>query len=118
MRTYYEIPLSATPQRFTVSLPIEGNTTGQTVNYKMTFQYRNAPLAVAGGCGWTVDLADDAGTPLACGIPLVTGADLLAQFAYLDLGGHLVVLSEGEAYAKPTFENLGTGAHVYWVTVS
>ena len=118
MPRYFEIPLSGTPKRFTVSLPIEGNTTGQTVNYKLTLQYRNAPLDVAGGCGWTVDLADDAGTPLACGIPLVTGADLLAQFAYLDLGGHLLVLSEGETFALPTFQNLGTGAHLYWVMVS
>jgi hypothetical protein len=46
---------------------------------------------------------------------LVTGSDLLAQFAYLKLGGHLVVLSEGETFALPTFENLGSGSHLYWV---
>lgn len=115
MPAYYEIPLSGTPQSFSISLPRERGGINETVTYTMKFQYRDAD--VAGGCGWTVDLFDPVGDPMLCGIPLVTGADLLAQFAYLDLGGHLVVLSEGEPLAVPDFHNLGSGGHVYWVTL-
>lgn len=118
MPYYYEIPLSGSPQRFAISLPIENSVpAGGQASYVMTFNYRDADPAVAGGCGWTIDLFDAGGNPILCGMPLVTGADLLGQFAYLDLGGHLVVRSEGIPDAIPTFDNLGSGSHVYWVTL-
>jgi Domain of unknown function (DUF6983) len=113
----YEIPLTGAPQRFSIPLPIEGSPTNNATAYTLTFQYRDADPAVAGGCGWTLDLADQGGTPILCGVPLVTGADLLAQYDYLALGGHLIVSSEGEPLAIPTFDNLGSGSHLYWVTL-
>lgn len=111
----YEIPLSGAPQRFTMSLPY--GTTGTVNDYVLTFSYRDAPEDMAGGGGWVLDIADAYGEPLACGLPLVTGADLLAQFEYLNLGGHLIVESAGIPDATPTFNNLGSGSRVYWVTV-
>jgi hypothetical protein len=40
---------------------------------------------------WYLDLLGADSTPLALAMPLVTGADLLAQYAYLNLGFALVV---------------------------
>jgi hypothetical protein len=118
MPTFYEIPLSGTPQRFVISLANENSSNGANpvVAYTLTFQYRDADPSIAGGCGWTLDVADQYGTQILCGRPLVTGADLLAQYDYLALGGHLVVGSDGVPDAIPTFDNLGSGSHVYWVT--
>lgn len=100
----YEIPLlTGTPQ--TLSAQLGG------VIYQLTFLYRNDPLG-----GWTVDIADDSGNPILQGVPLVTGADLLAQYGYLGFGGSLVVLTLPDPDAVPTFENLGDAAKVYWVT--
>jgi hypothetical protein len=115
MPSFYEIPLSGSPQRFAITVPTEASVPGPAARYTMTFQYRAADPATAGGCGWTLDIADQSGNPLVCGIPLVTGADLLGQFAYLNLGGHLVVFSEGIPDAVPSFANLGSGSHLYWV---
>lgn len=117
MPNFFEIPLSGSPQRFSISLPIENSPDNALASYTLTFQYRAVYPEMAGGCGWTVDLADAPGNPILCGMPLVTGTDLLGQYAYLNLGGHLVVSSEGIPDAVPTFGNLGSGSHVYWVTL-
>jgi hypothetical protein len=117
MPNLYEIPLSGSPQRFSITLPVEGAAANAVAVYTMTFNYRAADPAVAGGCGWTLDISDQFGNPVLCGMPLVTGTDLLGQFAYLDLGGHLGVRSEGIPDATPTFDNLGSGSHLYWVTL-
>lgn len=117
MPLFYEIPLSGAPQRFTIALPDETNAPDGVNGYTLTFQYRDATADQGGGCGWTIDIADAAGNNLLCGVPLITGADLLGQFAYLDLGGHLAVTSDGEPDAVPTFDNLGSGSHLYWVTL-
>jgi hypothetical protein len=104
----FEIPLVPSPQRFAVQLGGTG--------YSLTFQFRNAGLPEAGGT-WVVDIGDSLGNPLVCGIPLVTGADLLAQYAYLNFGGALVVTSDGDPDAVPTFDNLGITSHLYWVSL-
>lgn len=78
------------------------------VKYELRFYFADA---VNGG--WCLDISDTQGNPIACGLPLVTGADLLAQFAYLGIGASLYVVSDGNASDVPTFANLGTDAHVY-----
>lgn len=35
---------------------------------------------------WVLDLADSNGSAIISGIPMITGADLLAQYRYMDLG--------------------------------
>jgi predicted Zn-dependent protease with MMP-like domain len=103
MATFYEIPLTPDPQRFTVTL--------SGVDYRMTVQYRDA-----GGAGWVLDIADATNQPLVSGVPLVTGADLLGQYRHLDFGGRLWVQGAANPDDVPTFEDLGIGSHVFWVT--
>ncbi len=104
MATAYQIPLQpGTPQALSVILG--------GITYQLTFLYRNDPAA-----GWTVDIADAAANPIVQGIPLVTGADLLAQYGHLGFGGKLVVQTTNNPDAVPTFENLGKDAQIYWVT--
>ena len=103
MTTYFEIPLTADPQTFTITL--------SGIDYQMTVQYRDA-----GGTGWILDVADASDNPLVCGIPLVTGTDLLGQYAYLGFGGRLWVQGAANPDDVPTFDDLGNGSHLFWVT--
>lgn len=103
MTTTLEIPLSADPQFFTIAL-------GDT-EYRLTVLYRDAADA-----GWTVDIATVDGAPVVNGIPLVTGTDLLGQYGHLGIPGSLTVQSDAVADAEPTWENLGTGSHLYFTT--
>lgn len=102
MATVYEIPLSPNPQTFTVALAGK--------SYQLTVQYRAAIMG-----GWVLDIADTAGTPLVQGIPLVTGADLLAQHKHLGIGGELRVQTDNAPDEVPTFGNLGQASHVFFV---
>jgi hypothetical protein len=54
-------------------------------------------------------------TPLP-GLALVTGADLLAQYAYLNLGFSLVVGTDIAGQENPTKADLGITSHLYVVT--
>ena len=67
---------------------------------------------------WVLDVADIQKNPIVSGIPLVTGADLLGQFAYLNFGGKLIVVSDGDPFAVPTFDNLGTSGHLLFEAAS
>lgn len=100
----WELPLSGTPMRFRMNLA------GST--YQFGFQFRDAPMG-----GWIMDISNYLGTPIVCGIPLVTGADLMAQYAYLGFPGQIWVRSDGVPDDVPTFNNLGYLSHVYYVTV-
>ena len=106
MVTIAEIPISPDPQRMTLTL---GDTT-----YRITFLYREADEG-----GWVMDIADDQDTPLACGIPLVTGQNLLVQLRYLGIGGAvtggIAVASDGNDNV-PTFDGLGSASRLYWIT--
>lgn len=103
MPNFFEIPLSSTPQRFTITL--------SGVDYRLTVQYRQA-----GGAGWVLDIADANDNPLVNGIPLVTGTDLLEQYHHLGFSGRLWVQGGANPDDRPTFDDLGTGSHVFWVT--
>lgn len=100
---YFEIPLSPEPQRFTITL--------SGVDYRLTVQYRKA-----GGAGWVLDIADANNAPLVSGIPLVTGIDLLGQYRHLGFTGRLWVQGADDPDEVPTYEDLGIGSHVFWVT--
>jgi len=97
----YEIPLSPTPQRFAISL---GGT-----EYRLRLAFHD----VSEG-GWTLDIADQEGVTLVCGMPLVTGTDLLAQYAYLGIAGKLFVATDGEPEQVPAFDGLGTSSKLYF----
>jgi hypothetical protein len=65
---------------------------------------------------WVADLLDATDSAILQGVPLVTGANLLEQFSYLGLGGQLLVQTEGDVDAVPTFENLGSEGRLYFAT--
>lgn len=105
MTTYTEIPLiPSQPQRFTITLG--------GVSYNMRLTYDTAQ----GGC-WILDIGDaNMRSLLVTGIPLVTGVDLVAQYAYLNFGGALVCTTDRGAGEVPTFDGLGVTSHLYYVT--
>ncbi len=65
---------------------------------------------------WIFDMLNDDGTPILTGIPLVTGSDLLEQFAYLKLGAQLFAQTDNDPQAVPTFDNLGQTGRFYLVS--
>lgn len=99
--TSYEIPLQATPQ--TLSITLAG------VQYNLTVKWNDQ------NASWVVDMADINNDPIVSGIPLVTGEDLLGQLGYLELGGSLYAQTDNDTNAVPTFDNLGTQGHLYFV---
>lgn len=101
MANHYEIPLSADAQRFKVLL--------SGIEYQMTLIYRP-------GAGWVLDIANRQGVAIVSGVPLVTGADLLAQYAHLGFSGRLWVRGSIDPDEVPTFENLGSESFLFWVT--
>src|SRR5271165_2273029 len=101
--TDYEIPLSPKPQSFSVTFP-------NGVEYQMRLLYQ---FTFPGDECWILDIADATGDLLLCGVPLVTGADLLAQYAYLGFGATLFVTTDGNIGAVPTWFNLGATAHLW-----
>jgi len=103
MANYFEIPLSPEPQRFTITLG--------GVDYRLTVQYRKA-----GGAGWVLDNDDATNQPLVSGLTLVTGVDLLGQYRHLQFGGRLWVQGAENPDDVPTYDDLGIGSHVFWVT--
>ncbi|WP_186086040.1 phage baseplate plug family protein [Burkholderia gladioli] len=102
MTTILEIPLSSDGQTFTITL--------SGTDYTMTVQWRNA-IAM-----WLLDIADASGNPLVSGLPLVTGANLLEQFGYLGFQGGLWVQGADDPDNLPTYEDMGTGSKLYWIT--
>lgn len=101
---WFLIPLINGPQQFQIALA--------GVNYLLTVKWNPSNEG-----GWVFDLADtDTSEPLISGQPLVTGVDLLADLQYLGIDGKLVVYTNGEPDAVPTFENLGNEANLYFLT--
>lgn len=105
---FFEIPTIPSPQSFSISL--------KNVVYNMTLIYRGVINDDTGEQigGWVLDLADTNSVPLVAGIPLVTGADLLAQYEYLAVGGSLIVLSDTGMWDVPTFDGMGSAGHLYF----
>ncbi|NHN93449.1 phage baseplate plug family protein [Acetobacter sicerae] len=104
--TFYEVPVSAAPQSFSVSI------SGAQYTIRQTY------CDVPDGGGWLIDIIDSSGSNILTGLPLVTGANLLGQFSYLSLGFGLVVTTSGDADSVPTYDNLGVSSYLYAVIVS
>ncbi|QNT79188.1 phage baseplate plug family protein [Entomobacter blattae] len=95
--TYYEIPLAATPQLFTLSL--------NGIAYRFQFIWRDGCFA-----NWFFDVSTANNSPVLHGVPLIEGADLLAQYGYLNFGVQLYcVFSE----QKVEFAGLGSVQRLY-----
>ena len=102
MSTTILIPFAGVPETFLTQLG--------TVTYKFAASWRDDP---GGMGGWFIDILDSGSNPILQGVPLVTGADLLAQYAYLGLGFRLFVQTAQNPDAVPTFDNLGGDANVF-----
>lgn len=100
--TRYIVPLTAEPQTFAITLA--GH------QYTLTLRWCTA---VEGG--WMLDIADtETSASLAAGIMLVTGADLLAPYPDLGLGGMLWLYSVDEL--PPGYDDLGTAVDLIFET--
>lgn len=102
---FFEIPLTPNAQKFFITL--------FGVTYQMQLVWRSADEG-----GWFLDIADGSGNALVNGVPLVTGANLLAQYTDKGFNGKLFVTTDGDPTATPTFANLGVASHVYFETRS
>jgi len=109
MPRVFEIPLSPHPQRF--AIPLSGTT------YVLAFQFRALGEWGTTVGTWHLDILDENGFALACGIPIVTGVNLLAPFDYLNFTGELWAVTEGSD-APPDYYGFGIDSHVYYVTLT
>lgn len=98
----YEIPFLSQPQTFTIDLA--GTTYRLATSWNMHSQ-----------C-WVLDIATPDGEQVVAGIPIVTGTDLLKQYAYLGVKGRLFVQSAGDVTKVPGFADLGASGLVFFVT--
>jgi hypothetical protein len=97
---WLEIPMKPFPQRLTVSF--------NGIEYILTLYYIDCTEG-----GWIMDIEDANGADLVCGIPLVTGANLLDQYDYLNFGVVLITSTDGAFLETPTYDNLGTVSHLW-----
>lgn len=95
-----EIPLSPDNQQFRILL--------DETTYTLRVLWRD-------GAGWIMDVMDSGGGAILSGVPLVTGANLLAQYPQLGISGALVVVTDIGAPADATKTNLGTYSHLIFV---
>ena len=101
--TTYEIPLRTGHQSMSIRLGDE--------TYQLRLLYADA---VNGG--WVLDISDASGVALISGLPLVAGADLLAQHKHLGIAGALYAATEGDVGTPPDFESLGRAGKLYFVS--
>lgn len=95
-----EIPLTADNQQFNITLA------GTTWQVRILWR---------GSC-WVIDLQDERGEALVSGLPLVTGVDLLAQYAWLQPGFKLIVVCDTNGQDYPTQTDLGSSSHLLVIT--
>src|SRR6266576_1230143 len=104
MISNYLLPLVNIPQQFTIDLA--------GVTYTLVSKWNDMAQS------WYLDILDSTQTPIACGIPFITGADLLAGLAYLGIDGGFVVYTTGDTSAVPTENNLGADCNLYFQTAA
>lgn len=98
------IPLLNVPQDFTITLANR--------ELRIVSKWNDSVEA-----GWVIDIYDDiTEEALVVCVPMVTGADLLEQYEYLNLNGKLIVFTDGDESAVPTLLNLGTESNLYFKT--
>lgn len=99
--TPYIIPLIPQNQTFTIAL--------NNVTYTLTVKWNSFS-----NC-WILYIADDQGNAIVNGIPMVTGCDLLEQYAYLGIGGAFVVQSSNDVNEVPDYSALGSTGNLYFL---
>lgn len=102
--TAYRIPMIPQNQEFDVSLA--------GVTYHLRVKWNSNPLAQS----WVLDIMDSQQNPILSGIPMVTGCDLLEQYAYKNIGGAMIVQSTTDPDEVPDYASLGVTGFVFLVT--
>lgn len=102
----YVIPLINQNQTLQISL--------LGVTYALTLRW-NA-LANSGNGLWYLDLNDTINNePILNGIPMVAGIDLLKQFKYLGIRGHLITYNTTNPAYPPGYSDLGVTSFLYFI---
>jgi hypothetical protein len=102
--TNFLIPLTNTPQKFTISLA--------GTNYVLVSKWNDSTEA-----GWILDIYDANENPIVMNVPLITGEDCLTGLGYLGIQGSLFVMTNGASpFDVPTLDNLGTESNLYFQT--
>jgi hypothetical protein len=98
----FQVPFAGVPETFGISL--------NGTSYTLTVHWC-VPMSA-----WVLDIADATGAnPIVSGIPLITGDDLLEQYAYLGIAGQLIVQTSNDPLVPPTFTDLGTTGNLYFL---
>lgn len=92
---------TAFPQIFTLSLG--------GVTYTIRLAWCSASYC------WVIDIGDQTNVPIAQGLPFITGHTLLAQYEYLGIAGDFIVQTDHAPDTPPTFQNLGSTGHLYYL---
>ena len=98
----FEIPLTPTPQRFTITMAGK--------EYALKVRWNPAMTT-----GWVLDIGSPTAGAIVSGIPLVTGDDLLAQYPDKGFGVQLIVQTDHDTDAVPTFDNLGETSNLFFI---
>lgn len=97
--TLFRIPLLNIPQRFEINLA------GNDLILETQWDYLNTT--------WFISIFDSLTQEiLLSSLPLTTGNNLISQFNYLDFNFSLAVISEGDIFAIPTEDNLGSTSNL------
>lgn len=98
----FQIPFSNTPQSFNISLR------GRLLTLVNRWNFIDST--------WRVDISDAITfEDLILSIPLVTGINLLHQYKFVGLDGQIIVFTNSNIAAPPTYENLGVDSNVYFM---
>jgi len=101
----FAIPL--TNQNLTLQISI--------LNVVYTLTMRWNALANSGNGLWFLDINSVNNSPILNGIPCVAGIDLLQQFKYLGIGGHLVAQDINAPDLPITYANLGGSGQLLFI---
>jgi hypothetical protein len=101
----YILPFTSQPGQ---SFNTTGTIDGKTLTLQLTADYNEMALY------WVLTVSDRLGNLLLSSIPLITGANVLGQYAYLAIGSMFVINASGVAMDSPDAENLGSDFLVLW----
>ncbi len=98
----FRIPLMNIPQKFAIDL------NGRS--FVMECKYNPEEVS------WNISLFDgDTAETIFTNMPLVTGVDLLKQYAHLGIDGSFIVYTDGNQFTVPTETNLGAESNLYYL---
>lgn len=100
MSSAYQIPFDPKAQSFTINLG--------GISYQLKTTWNGTASC------WILDIASADGTPLASGLPLVPGVDILSQVPNIGIAGKIFVQGSPKS-VTPGYADLGTTGLVFFV---